>query len=86
MSKLNNLKINKIKANIFNKNVLLNISRNDFDRQSKYLLDFAFHKSMHLWIYDTLLQDAEEKELLKRFLREKFDQSNSLLVGHELAK
>ncbi len=84
--KLDNLQINKIKANIFNKNILLNISRNDFDRQSKDLLDFAFNKSMHLWIYDTLLHDPEEKELLKRFLKENYNQSNSLLRVHELAK
>jgi molecular chaperone HtpG len=55
-------------VNVYNKNVIPNISRNDISDQQNKQLSYAVGKALHLWIYENGKFDQEEKSLLKKFI------------------
>lgn len=73
---LNNLSINKVVLNSKNKDLIPNVTRNDFSNQMKKELSYAIGKAIHMWILDNHDLSVEERDLIALFIKKYYSDEN----------
>lgn len=65
--------------NIFNREFIPNVSRNNISASQQENLSYAIGKAIHLWIRDHAELSTEQKALLDVFIETKYKETNSYL-------
>ena len=65
--------------NIFNREFIPNVSRNNISASQQEKLSYAIGKAIHLWIRDHAELSAEQKALLDVFIKTKYKETNYCL-------
>lgn len=76
---LNDLKIDKLVINSKHKDLIPNVTRNDYSKLLKEKLSYAIGKSIHLWILDNFNLSNEERGLIKNYIKEFYSKENEFL-------
>ena len=80
---LKNLKIDKLVINSKHKNLVPDVTRNDFSNLLKEKVSYAIGKSIHLWIIDNIELNSEEKELIKNYIDKFYSEENEFLKNRD---
>lgn len=65
---LSSLRISKLIINSRNKDLIPNVTRNDFPDSLKEELSYAIGKALHLWILETQELSVDERKLVLKFM------------------
>lgn len=76
---LSGIKIKKALFNIFNKNIIPNVSRNNVSEIASKDFSYAIGKALHLWLLDNASLTNEEKGLIRKFVETYYSGSNHFL-------
>lgn len=66
-------------VNIMNPEMFPNVSRDNVNTLQQEILSYAIGKAIHMWIYDNVELELEQKELLKSFILKKYGGTNYCL-------
>ncbi|MEG1820651.1 MAG: ATP-binding protein [Malacoplasma sp.] len=73
---LKDLKINKLVINSRHKDLIPNVTRNDFSDTIKNELSYAVGKAIHTWVLNNHQLDKEQKTLLTWFIKKYYSKNN----------
>lgn len=73
---LKGLTLTDMVINIKNNNVVPNVARDNLSNEDATKLSYAIGKAIHQYLYDNILKDPSEKELLKELINTKYNEKN----------
>lgn len=73
---LNSLIVNKLVLNSKHKDLIPDVTRNDFSNEMKKELSYAIGKAIHMWILDTQDLIVEERDLIELFIKKYYSDDN----------
>lgn len=73
---LNDFKIRKVVMNSKHKDLIPNVTRNDFSEDMLNDLSYAVGKALHMWILDNQELNSEEKKLIELFVKKYYSKEN----------
>lgn len=82
-NKFSFINVKSLKMNVYNQNIISDVSRNRLDKESSTLIDSALNIVLCLWSLDKLNLSSEEKDVITDYLDTFYKEENNLIKSRE---